>query len=152
MRAKGVVCSMCGYRYSLAENSTCRACPLNPGCGLACCPMCGFESIDPSQSSLVRWLSSVLAKLQVRGLTGKLDSTLPFHLLDAPQGSQVIIRSFSDQASAKICERLQAYGLSPGVRATLLQVSPVVILQVENLELVLEQGLARQIQVSSAAG
>ncbi len=152
MNGKYINCSLCGHRYNMAENSACQACPLNPGCGLACCPACGFETIDPSQSALVRWLTAVREKLPGRRTNGRPGINLAFYLLEAPQGSQVLIQGFTSEVSVKLCERLQAYGLAPGVCATILQLSPVVILQVENLELALEPQLARQIQVSPAAG
>ncbi|HSF80483.1 MAG TPA: FeoA domain-containing protein [Anaerolineales bacterium] len=72
----------------------------------------------------------------------------PFSLLDASQSSEVIIQGFTAEISHEIRHRLQAYGLAPGVSATVLQTAPVVIVQIENLELVLEPQLARNIQIS----
>jgi Fe2+ transport system protein FeoA len=42
---------------------------------------------------------------------------------------------------------LQAYGLVPGHWVRILQHSPVTIVQIEHLELAMEHGLARQVQV-----
>jgi Fe2+ transport system protein FeoA len=42
---------------------------------------------------------------------------------------------------------LQAYGLVPGHCVRILQHSPVTIVQIEHMELALEGGLARQVQV-----
>jgi hypothetical protein len=52
---------MCGQRFDPAAHQTCGASPLQGGCQLACCPVCGFETVNPERSLLARlakrWLS-----------------------------------------------------------------------------------------------
>ncbi|MFN2195935.1 MAG: hypothetical protein ACK2UW_07405 [Anaerolineales bacterium] len=48
-----ITCPMCGHTYDPALHQACRTCPLNRGCTLACCPACGYETVDPNRSTLV---------------------------------------------------------------------------------------------------
>lgn len=57
-----ITCAMCGARYSPAENQACSACPLSQDCQLTCCPSCGFENVDVSQSSLARLAARLLGR------------------------------------------------------------------------------------------
>src|SRR5690242_16913955 len=50
-------------------------------------------------------------------------------------------------AQAARCERLQAYGLAQGQVVTLLQVSPAIVLRVDETELALDTDMARCVQV-----
>jgi len=50
-----ITCPMCGHTYDPAMHQACRTCPLNRGCTLACCPACGYETVDPNRSTLVNF-------------------------------------------------------------------------------------------------
>ena len=68
-------------------------------------------------------------------------------LADVPPGGRACIRGFLPGLSCERRAHLQAYGLTPGYQVRILQHSPVTIVQVEHMELALEGGLARQVQV-----
>lgn len=38
----GTTCALCGARVT-ADDQACGSCPLSCGCGLACCPSCGYQ-------------------------------------------------------------------------------------------------------------
>ena len=57
MSTKLLTCTMCGETFDPAAHTTCQSCPLQKGCTLVCCPTCGFEMVDVSQSLLVRLVS-----------------------------------------------------------------------------------------------
>ncbi|MEI6971014.1 MAG: hypothetical protein WCL44_05800 [bacterium] len=43
-------CTMCGYQFEQkAGKAACKDCPLGSGCGMVCCPNCGFElPVEPA--------------------------------------------------------------------------------------------------------
>lgn len=56
-----ILCPLCGESYAPQDgHSTCSACPLHTGCSLVRCPTCGFETVDPSRSGLVRLVERLL--------------------------------------------------------------------------------------------
>jgi rubredoxin len=61
MKEAWITCPMCGHVFDPDEHIACLACPLHKHCHLACCPVCGYSSIDPRRSVLAqvaaRWLS-----------------------------------------------------------------------------------------------
>jgi hypothetical protein len=59
---------MCGHRFDPAVHIACQACPLQNGCQLTCCPVCGFEMVNPDRS--------ILARLARRWLGLKTEQTI----------------------------------------------------------------------------
>jgi ribosomal protein L37AE/L43A len=57
-------CPMCGYTFDKTAHTGCQSCPLNGGCSLICCPQCGYQMVDPGQSSLARLASGLLSKME----------------------------------------------------------------------------------------
>ncbi len=57
-----MTCSMCGVSFDPAEHIACRACPVQKGCLLVCCPACGFEMVDPQRSVLARLALRLVSK------------------------------------------------------------------------------------------
>jgi len=55
-----ITCTMCGHVFDPAEYTSCAGCPLQKGCQLVCCPVCGFEMVDPQQSVLARLVMNFL--------------------------------------------------------------------------------------------
>ena len=52
-------CTMCGYQFEEKSAQTaCKSCPLNKGCGMVCCPNCGFEV--PLEPKWLRKLADLL--------------------------------------------------------------------------------------------
>ena len=62
-------------------------------------------------------------------------------------GDRVCLKRFAPGISRSRQTRLQALGLIPGSRVQVLQVWPVIVVQVEHTELALENELAGQILV-----
>jgi uncharacterized protein (DUF2225 family) len=57
-----ITCPVCGTSFDPEGRSACQACPLQHGCELVRCPQCGFETVDPQQSSLVRFTQRLFSK------------------------------------------------------------------------------------------
>jgi Fe2+ transport system protein FeoA len=68
-------------------------------------------------------------------------------LIDVPAGYWAQVSGFSHRISCERQAHLQSYGLVAGYWVRVVQHAPVTILQVENLELALEQGLACEVWV-----
>jgi len=136
-----IMCALCGHRFDPEEYTACEACPLQSGCQLVCCPVCGFETINVHESKLARFLARLLPGpkelLQPSGMT----------LADAAPGCWVKIIRFSTSIPIEKQAHLQAYGLVDGRPVRVLQHSPVTVVQVEHTELALEKSLALEVQV-----
>lgn len=145
-----IVCPMCGARFQPGEQGPCAQCPLNRNCRvLACCPQCGYEVINPDGSRLARWLNRNFGLLvqQFRSATAADE---PFHgstLAVAPQGQLARIQGFAPGFPSQRRAHLEAYGVDEGTVVRVVQHTPVIVLQVDNLELALERELADQILV-----
>jgi hypothetical protein len=51
-------CALCGFEYEPVPSCP-ASCPLNGACHFVCCPRCGYQNIDPSQSSSVKWVNEM---------------------------------------------------------------------------------------------
>lgn len=67
-------------------------------------------------------------------------------LLDVPPGGVARVVAFNGMSTSQV-ESLQAYGLIPGRQVRVRQHAPVTVIEVENIELALENDLARQVKV-----
>jgi rubredoxin len=61
-----ITCSMCGHTFNPQGHTTCSACPVKKGCQLVCCPACGFETIDPQQSTLARLVMNFINRREAK--------------------------------------------------------------------------------------
>lgn len=61
MTTELITCMMCGHRFDPTAQMACIDCPLQKNCQLVCCPVCGYETVDPGKSYLARiakhWIS-----------------------------------------------------------------------------------------------
>jgi hypothetical protein len=62
MTQHSIVCAMCGHSFDPAGHASCQSCPIKKGCTLVCCPVCGFETVDPSQSKLAQFAASLFSR------------------------------------------------------------------------------------------
>jgi|GEM_PF-7095957 citrate lyase alpha subunit len=46
-------CALCGFEYEPVPSCP-ASCPLNGACHFVCCPRCGYQNIDASQSAAVK--------------------------------------------------------------------------------------------------
>lgn len=134
-------CPLCGHRYSPEGHTGCTACPLGAACATVCCPACGYSTIDPSRSALVR-----LGRLFRR--KPRTENPTAMTLNDVAPGSQTRIAGFSEDLPFPQREHLQAYGLVEGRTVQVLQHSPATVVRVEHLELALEAELAGKVRVA----
>jgi len=120
---------------------------MHSGCNLVCCPACGYQTIDPQRSKLVRLLGYFRAlKTSARYASSGKDRTT---LAEVSPGCKAKVVGFSDEFPLDQRAYLQAYGLVPNHWVQVVQHSPVTIVRLDNLELALESDIARGIQVQN---
>jgi len=118
---------------------------MHSGCNLVCCPACGYQTVDPQHSKLVRLLRYFRElKTSARYASSGEDGTT---LAEVPPGYKAEFVGFSDKFPPDQRAYLQAYGLMPNHWVQVVQHSPVTIVRLDYLELALEGDLARGIQV-----
>jgi Fe2+ transport system protein FeoA len=137
-----IVCELCGNRYEAADTALCSKCPLHSGCGLVCCPNCGYSTIA-SGGQVVSQGKKSLNGVQSRG---RKDNSSR-RLLLCPAGMKTTVRDFSAQMSDGNKLFLLGRGVRPGKSVRVLQNSPEVVIQVDHLQIALEKELARLITV-----
>jgi FeoA domain len=138
-------CPMCGYRYEAEGQTACRSCPLNSGCGLVCCPACGFQTVRIESSKLASLANSWFShRRHRRRARGRRSWTT---LADVPPGCQAKVCGYLDGFPSDRRATLQAYGLTTDGWVTVLQHSPVTVIRLDHTELALENELAFGIQV-----
>lgn len=54
-------CALCGFEYEPVPSCP-ASCPLNGACHFVCCPRCGYQNIDPSQSVSVQFVKRFWSK------------------------------------------------------------------------------------------
>jgi hypothetical protein len=143
MSLQDIQCSMCGQRYDPEQHLACQACPMNSGCNLVCCPACGYQTVDPGRSKIVR-LARFFSKRRSRsGFTHRGRMCLA----DVPPGCKAEVVGFSAGFPPDRRAYLQAYGLVVNYWVQVLQHNPVTIVRLDHIELALENDLARGIIV-----
>lgn len=146
MSDTSVECPLCGHDFDPQGCGGCgTACPMGTACRTVCCPVCGYSTIDPSRSSLVRLGRLFRRKKRVENITAMT-------LNDVFPGGHARIAGFSEDLPAPQREHLQAYGLVEGRMVRVLQHSPATVVRVEHLELALETHLAGKIRVEAEPG
>lgn len=167
-----VTCPLCGHAYDPKKQVACQACPVNHGCELVCCPACGYQTVDPNQSGILRmakFFSSlkrsksspkeagkkskaapgVQFQLRHRGRRRKGEKeTTELTLADVLPGYEARVVSFSRGLPAEKRAHLLAYGLVPNYWVQVVQHIPVMVIQVAHTVLALEKELAAEVQVT----
>ena len=149
MKIRNIECGLCGYEYNPDQHIACQSCPLHSDCNLVCCPACGYQTVDPKGSFLVK-LVSYLPKFNGASRMRR-DSIKGFSLMDIAPGGHAEVIGFSDDFPADRKAYLQAYGLVLNHQIQVVQHSPVTIIRLDNIELALENDLAREIIVQFPA-
>lgn len=145
MSVKDIECGLCGYCFNPDQHVACRNCPLHSNCNLVCCPVCGYQMVDPQGSLLVR-LASFLPKLS-SPKNKRRETPAGLSLAEIPPGGEAELAGFSDEFPEDRKAYLQAYGLVVNHPIQVVQHSPVTIIRLDNIELALENDLARGIRV-----
>lgn len=145
MSSKDIKCTMCGHQYDPDQHLACQSCPLHSDCNLVCCPACGYQTVNTGRSILVR-LARYLSTLKPssRMVSEPMEGIT---LADVPPGHQAQVVGFSPAFPADRKAYLQAYGLVLNHSVWVVQHSPVTIIRLDNIELALENDLAKGIKV-----
>lgn len=138
---------MCGYRFDLGEQAVCQHCPLNKGCGLVCCPACGYQTVDIGASKLASFAQTRFFPKRSRRQARARHRNGCLTLADVPPGFRARVVGFLDSFPADRRAYLQAYGMAKNDWVTVVQHSPVTVIRLEHTELALESELAGGIQV-----
>ena len=143
-------CPMCGALLNAeVQIEACRSCPLygwTQGCrlGLLRCSACGYHSLPRETRHLSGPDPAIVLTDQPRRCPQKDETMCP--LSEAPPGTRARLISF-DGLSERELKRLLAYGLAPGACIQVLQRVPAIVIKVQEIELALEEALAKAIYV-----
>ena len=150
MSLQDIECIMCGYQYDPDQHLACQSCPLHSDCNLVCCPACGYQTVNHRRSFLVRLARYLSILKQSPKLVDETSEGMT--LADVPPGSKAELVGFSDTFPADRKAYLQAYGLVMNHQIQVVQHTPVTIIRLDNIELALENDLAKgiKVQLSSA--
>jgi Fe2+ transport system protein FeoA len=152
MNFRDIQCSMCGHQFNPDQHLACQACPMQSGCSLVCCPACGYQTVNPDRSKFVRLVNFFFAHNNTASYARAED--VNDSLAEVPPGNKARVIDYAVDFPPDRKAYLQAYGLVPNYWVKVLGHSPVTIIQLDNIELALENDLARGIKVQweSSAG
>lgn len=145
MKLDRIKCSMCGYGYDPDQHAACQNCPMHAGCNLVCCPNCGYQTVDPRRSKLVR-LARFFSERRSPG-RDSIDRNGQTTLADVPPGCKAKVVRFVEDFPPDRRAYLQSYGLVMDYYVQVVQHSPITIVRLDHLELALENELASGIIV-----
>jgi Fe2+ transport system protein FeoA len=145
MSSQIIVCDLCGHQYDPEMHLGCQSCPLHSECNLVCCPACGYQTVDTQRSFIVK-LSRYLQKFR-RSRRFPEKTYEGITLADISPGSQVELVGYDEGFPTDRKEHLQAFGLVRNNPIQVIQQTPVTIIHLDNIELALENDLAKGIRV-----
>lgn len=147
--SRSVRCSLCGHEFEPAGLACHAECPLGLRCGLICCPSCGYQVVDESQSVVAHALKRLLpghgSAPRTRG-RGEADAK-QVPLTHVPPGVVVAIHSLREMPRSRSA-RLSALGLVPGSAVLLVQRRPVPVIRMGETEVAVSEEILGQIWVS----
>jgi Fe2+ transport system protein FeoA len=153
MNTQLMTCPLCGHRFDLSDRGACGGCPLVRGCETFCCPACGYVDVNPSRTTIGRWLMARgrrglhgAAELAATGLRAAGQNQLT--LVDVPVGWSARIAGIEGLPASRK-QQLSAYGLLSGDWIRVIQHTPVTVAVVDHTELALEADLARCILIDA---
>ncbi len=148
-RAASLTCAMCGRPFDPVAHAACESCPLHDGCSLVCCPVCGFRTVDPGRSRILRLGIRLAGRLRrsARERPGSQRATAGT-LADVPRGARARVARL-DGLPAERQEYLRAYGVAPGRWLRVVQRTPVTVVRVEHTDLAFEPQIARGVEVEA---
>lgn len=145
MKFQKMQCAMCGQRYDPDQHLACQNCPMHAGCNLVCCPNCGYQTVDPGRSKLVR-LARFISERRTSARYS-IDQNDQLTLADVPPGCNAKVVRFAADFPPDRRAYLQSYGLVMDYWVQVVQHSPITIVRLDHLELALENELASGIIV-----
>lgn len=51
-----IQCALCGYEFDKRAGECHPACPLKNACQFFCCPRCGYQNVDTSRATSVKFI------------------------------------------------------------------------------------------------
>ncbi len=137
-----VTCPMCATPFDPADNAACGTCPLGSSCHLACCPACGYTTVDPASSRLAGWVTHALRHRPRR----RRRHTGWAGLQAVPPGGRVRVTDLARLPHGKR-RRLESLGLVVGEVVEVLTQTPVTVVRAGHSQLALAGELSRLIDV-----
>lgn len=134
-------CPMCGTPFDPAVHTACDACPMSGHCTLACCPDCGYTTIDVERSAPAKLLNRLLSAPR------RSRARAPESILGVRPGDTVEVGSFAPAMTGDQVALLRTYGIDVGRRVTIVQHRPMTVILVDHTEVALESELAALILV-----
>lgn len=113
---------------------------MHSGCNLVCCPNCGYQTVNPDRSKLVR-LARYISKRRSPA-KNTLDREGQKTLADVQPGCSAKVIGFSAGFPPDRRAYLQSYGLVMNYWVQVVQHSPITIVRLDHIELALENELA----------
>lgn len=143
-----VACPLCRHDFDAAASVACKACPLAPGCGVICCPSCGYSWVLPERTTLGRWMKGWIGggRRRRRQRCRRDDCQQVRTLAEVPPRGRARIHSCAWLPEDRR-RRLRAYGLTDGGIVEVIQQSPATLIVLDQAEVALETDLARCILV-----
>lgn len=137
-------CELCSYEFDETQMACHTSCAFNQGCGIICCPNCGYQVADESKSRMARLVRRWIARASGPRPSPDTPLTRPLSALRA--GQSALIVAIETHNAARL-ERLSVFGLVPGSEVTLEQRQPAFVLRIGYTELSIERDLADEIMV-----
>lgn len=138
-----MICQLCSYEFDESQVAGCSSCALNKHCAIICCPNCGYQSVDESQSKLTQALLRIFNRKQKNAVPSPTQCR---RLSDLQPGQSATVYGI-DSASASRQERLNVFGILPGSSITVEQRYPALVVSVGFTQLALEPDLANEILI-----
>ena len=135
-------CGLCGTTFDPAVHQGCASCPMGGHCTLACCPNCGFTTIDVQRSASARFVSKLLGAPRKA-----VKKAAPASILVIRPGESVEVAELGGGMAADQIALLRTYGIDVGRTVKVVQHRPMTVLEVDQTEVALESDLAAQILV-----
>lgn len=139
---------MCGSKLDPAAVAGCASCPLGLHCAVPCCPACGYSALDLDHSVVARLVGRMVRSL--RGRRGERRRHAHPTLAGTSRGDRVRVAGV-ESLPAWQERQLVGYGVAPGRTIDVVQTTPVVVVQIDNVELALERPIARGVRVTALA-
>lgn len=138
-------CPLCGYEFDETAMSCHSSCAFNQGCGIICCPNCGYQVADEGKSRLAAALRRMLVRKKATEIP--LLPVRPLSTLQPGQSGRVV--SINSDNHTRV-ERLHVLGVVANALVTLEQKRPTFVLRVDFTELSIEREIADTILVEVA--
>jgi Fe2+ transport system protein FeoA len=148
-------CRLCGYEFEV-DSLTCHTgCPFGDHCHLICCPNCGYQVVDDSRSTLVRFVDRVFR----RSPRGEADRERARRVIEerlvplshVAAGHSALVRRL-DLGAGSRANRLTVFGLAPGATVTVVQRRPAPVVRIGETELALGREILDLIWVEVGEG